>query len=64
MLLDANTRCVLPIGIKIVKEQLSKHGLGIIGTTRPTVKDEERPNEIADWLNAQRATGGELIEVN
>ena len=46
-----------------MKAQLSTVGLGFIGVTRPTVKEGERPLEIADWIREHHASSGELLEV-
>ena len=43
-------------GLAIVAQHLENAGLRLLGATRPTVADGERPQEIADWIRDQTKT--------
>jgi hypothetical protein len=47
-----------PEGLSIVRQQLQQVGLDLLGHCRPTVADEERPLEIADWIRDRAGSKG------
>merc|ERR1712166_1344742 len=47
-----------PYGVAETRRQLQNYGLDIIGSTRlPEKEDDERPHEIADWIDQHHTVG-------